>query len=228
MQEPFDAIFASLPDELRSNSKVDLYENYYWHYDEALNWMQARAELLKTKGAPSLAIGSHVPSTVTLGRHTCPSEVLDRDSLHEKGAIIRRVSRGGGVTLHQLGQLVSYPIFSLTGLGLSIPEYTFALEGVMITLLQHFGLCGTRSELGPGVYVDRAKIGFVGFHVSKGITSHGICLNVANDLSLYSHIVSCGVKEARITSLSTLLSQEFDIIHVGRLLIRGLLSEFFS
>ncbi len=101
--------------------------------------------------------------------------------------------RGGAATLHSPGQLVIYPIVSLSHLGMGVKDFVGHLEGAMIELLKSCGLEAGRKPGLPGIYTDLGKIGFVGLQVHRGVSFHGIAINVSNDLSLFSNIVSCGV-----------------------------------
>jgi lipoic acid synthetase len=123
------------------------------------------------------------------------------------GAELVRTDRGGDVTYHGPGQVVGYPIISLDlGPG-AIPAYVHGLEELVITALGRLGLPGAgRLEGFPGVWVDPAgasprKICAVGVRVSRGRTMHGFALNVDTDLTMFSHIVPCGIADRSVTSL---------------------------
>ena len=118
-------------------------------------------------------------------------------------------NRGGRITVHSPGQVVIYPIINLKKRKLNIHEYVVMLENWMIDVLGGFGISGHTSDKGVGVWVKDpqhadAKIGFIGIHVTHGVTSHGLCLNVSNDLSYFESILPCGFNGLQITSLSEL------------------------
>jgi lipoyl(octanoyl) transferase len=113
--------------------------------------------------------------------------------------------RGGRVTVHSPGQLVVYPIINLRVRGIAISMYIRLLERWIIDVLSIFGIHNTQARDNVGVWVNGEKIGFIGVSVSRGVTSHGLCLNVSNDLSLFDAIVPCGLSEAKITSMEKVL-----------------------
>jgi lipoyl(octanoyl) transferase len=117
-------------------------------------------------------------------------------------------NRGGRITVHSPGQIVIYPIINLKKRELSINNYVRILEDWMICVLEKFGLHAKKSTKGVGVWMnDVEKIGFVGIQIEHGITSHGLCLNVSNDLSLFDAIVPCGIKRIHVTSMEKALEK---------------------
>jgi lipoic acid synthetase len=154
------------------------------------------------------------PHTYTLGRNADPSHVLaDPASV---GAVAVEVDRGGDVTWHGPGQLVAYPIVTLpdargrTAAAGGLPDargWVCLLEQVLIDTLAHFGLAADRLPGYPGVWVEpgssRArKVAAIGVRVERGRTLHGIALNVDCDLSMFSHIVPCGISGRGVTSMA--------------------------
>jgi lipoic acid synthetase len=118
----------------------------------------------------------------------------------EVGAELVKADRGGDVTYHGPGQLVGYPIVSWTG---RIPDYVHQVEQLVIDSLADVGLPGaTRLDGYPGVWIDGRKICAIGVRVSRGRTMHGFALNVDPDLSMFGHIVPCGIADRQVTSLA--------------------------
>ncbi len=142
----------------------------------------------------------------TLGVRARPEHVLvDPVTV---GAELVRSDRGGDVTYHGPGQLVGYPIMDVpTGPG-SMPGHVHRIEQLVIDTLDRLGLPGTgRLDGFPGVWVDPSgpnprKIGAVGVRVSKGRSMHGFALNVAPDMTMFGHIVPCGIPDRPVTSLA--------------------------
>lgn len=196
-----------------------LHTHWDWPYPLALDWMSAAKERLLRTGDMSIAIGSHDRNLVTLGRHTSEADILDAQRLQSLDAAIYRIDRGGGATLHGPGQIVVYPIVSLSQLQLSVPLFTSRCENAMIECLKQFGIKAHTKEKQPGVFVDNTKVGAIGFHVSQNCVTHGLSLNVSNDLSLYNAIAPCGVREARVSSMESLLKRSVDIQSVAQLLL---------
>lgn len=112
--------------------------------------------------------------------------------------------RGGRVTVHSPGQLVIYPIINLMKRNLNVHGYVETLERWIIRSLKSFGIIAELSDEGVGVWVNGSKVGFIGVRIEHGVSSHGLCLNVSNDLSMFKAIVPCGIQGVKITSLNTI------------------------
>ncbi len=174
-------------------------------YDDALRWQGETAAALRDEvGAEALAILQH-PPVYTLGRRARSEHLLvDPAELAARGAAVVRVSRGGEVTFHGPGQLVAYPILDLRRRGLGAAGYVHALEATVIETLARFAVRGQRVARRPGVWVGDAKLAAVGVRVRRGVSSHGLALNVSTDLSWFDAIVPCGIPGADVTSLARL------------------------
>lgn len=153
-------------------------------------------------GLMQVAVGSHVDEVITLGRHAPMSDVRDLEGLAARGARVVRVERGGGATAHGPGQLVLYPVVDVRRLGFSIPAFTRVLEEAALAFLVEQDLRGTFEEGKPGIYLDGRKVASLGFRARRGVVTHGLSINVDNDLSLYSYIVACGEPERQPTSVA--------------------------
>lgn len=185
---------------------LDKKYSFHWNYDEALDWLEKQRAKVLNGGNMTLGLGSHDKPVITLGRHTPQNQLLNRKKLLQEGIQIRKIERGGGVTAHEPGQLVAYPVISLSELNHSIQSLTHFLEACIIHTLQEFGISAKREKIGPGVYVRSQKIASIGFHAHRGIITHGISINVANDLKTFSHITPCGLEGIGITSIHKELS----------------------
>jgi lipoic acid synthetase len=124
------------------------------------------------------------------------------------GAELVKADRGGDVTYHGPGQLVGYPVFSVPAGPGSVPCHVHRIEQVVIDVLAALGLPGAgRLDGYPGVWVDPQganprKICAVGVRVSRGRSMHGFALNVDPDMSMFAHIVPCGIPDKPVTSLA--------------------------
>jgi lipoyl(octanoyl) transferase len=174
------------------------------------------------------------PPVYTRGRRSDDSELPMAAEWYEaQGIEVHDTDRGGRVTYHGPGQLVAYPIVSLRPYGDDVHEYVRRLERVAIASLADHGVeaqtidgltgvwtrgaapgWGQRAEvvqkddgIGP-VPEEARKIGSIGVHVSRGVTTHGMAVNVNNDLQPFEWIVPCGIEGARVTSLSRELGAE--------------------
>lgn len=132
-----------------------------------------------------------------MGNLKVSSAFLDR-----MGVSLFHVERGGDITYHGPGQLVLYPIVNLPGARLKVVDYVEALEEVMIRTAEDFGVKAQRSTQNRGVWVGTKKLGSVGIAVRRGISFHGLALNVNVDLTPFSWIHPCGLQGVQMTSLA--------------------------
>lgn len=147
-------------------------------------------------------------AVLTLGRNADASHVRVLPALlAERGVELIRVERGGEVTYHGPGQLIAYPIIRLADRGLLIRPYVRALEGAMIETAASYGVAAGPREGLPGVWVGRddalpRKLGALGVRVERGITYHGIALNVTTELHDFELIDPCGMPGVGVTSIA--------------------------
>jgi lipoic acid synthetase len=124
------------------------------------------------------------------------------------GAELVRADRGGDVTYHGPGQLVGYPIVTLGEWRAGqrdVMAYVRRLEQVLIDVLVDVGVRAERLEHYTGVWVEGEKIAAIGVRVARGRTRHGFALNVDPDMTMFDHIVPCGIADRGVTSLARLL-----------------------
>jgi lipoic acid synthetase len=152
------------------------------------------------------------PHVYTLGSSAKPEHVLrDPGSV---GATLVAADRGGDVTYHGPGQLVGYPIISLAEWKAGqrdVVAYVRKLEDVLIAVCADFGIVAGRSKGYTGVWVGEEKIAAIGVRVSRGRTRHGFALNVDPDLSMFDHIVPCGIHDRGVTSMARLLGHPVEM-----------------
>ncbi|OGO54567.1 MAG: lipoyl(octanoyl) transferase [Chloroflexi bacterium RBG_16_70_13] len=161
--------------------------------------------------------GDEIPDTLlllehdavlTLGKNAVDGHVLasPRD-LRRRGIEVLRVERGGEVTYHGPGQLVAYPILRLGERGLLVRPLVRALEEAMIETCAAFGVEATRRDGHPGCWVmeegrPARKLGALGIRIERGVSYHGIALNVDPDLRDFELIDPCGVPGLVSTSIA--------------------------
>lgn len=137
------------------------------------------------------------PHVYTLGRGGKEANVLAAQEV-----TVIRTSRGGDVTYHGPGQVVVYPLIDLRSkLRKAVHLYLRNLELSAIRTLKDFGLEGTRRRPYTGIWIGNRKIAAIGIAVRRGITCHGLALNVKVDLSYFKRIVPCGLTWADVTSM---------------------------
>ena len=164
---------------------------------------------------PNLLLLLEHPHVYTLGRRGKPSDILaSPEKLSDLGVRVHYVDRGGEVTYHGPGQLVAYPIVNLRTWPGGPLKYIRALETTITTTLSKFGIDSQASEKPTGVWVGEAKISSIGVKISRGVTMHGLALNVSPDLSYFDHIVPCGMSKTQATSMACLLKKEIHVEEV--------------
>jgi lipoyl(octanoyl) transferase len=171
-------------------------------YREALE-LQRRLRAARQDGRiPDVLLLLEHPPVYTRGRRTEPGELpMGEDWYRMQGIDVVDVDRGGKVTYHGPGQLVGYPILAID----DVIAYVRTMEQAMITALADEGIeCRSRADEGrdfTGVWVEDRKIGSIGVHVQKGVTTHGFAVNVQNDLQPFEWVVPCGLGNVRMTSV---------------------------
>ena len=167
----------------------------------------------RTSGMPSLLhllFVEHDPPVITISRRASARKHLlaTEQQLQSSGVQVCETNRGGDITYHGLGQLVGYPIFDLNVLSLRLHGYMRFLEGIMIDVLDHFGIDGQRDSCATGVWVDNKKICALGIRITRWVSMHGFALNVSPNLEHFNLIVPCGLTGRSVTSMHQLLGDE--------------------
>jgi lipoyl(octanoyl) transferase len=166
------------------------------------------------------------PHTYTIGRSGTREHVyLNEAELLAHGITCLEVDRGGDVTYHGPGQLVGYPILDL-GPQPDVGRYLRNLEGCLIDVLAEFGIAGGRLPGYTGVWIEDRKIAAIGVKVSQGITTHGFALNVSTDLSLFGHILPCGIVGKSVTSMQAELGRAPAMNEVADRIVPGFQARF--
>jgi lipoyl(octanoyl) transferase len=183
-------------------------------YREAWDLQLALAERRGAGSIPDTLLLLEHPPVYSRGRRTKAEELPMGDSWYEtQGIEVLDTDRGGLVTYHGPGQLVAYPIVDLAPLGDDVHEYVRGLEKVMIGALAEHGVGAQTIKGLTGVWTDgpppvpglagaAEKIGSIGVHVSKGITTHGLAVNVDNDLQPFEWVIPCGIEGVSMTSIA--------------------------
>lgn len=165
------------------------------------------------------------PNVYTLGAHGKSANMLIDDRMLEKiGATFHKTDRGGDITFHGYGQMVAYPIFDLSRLGIGLREYIYGLEEAVIATIAHWDIKGGRSEGATGVWCDTkgalSKICAIGVKASHFVTMHGLALNVNTDLDYFTYINPCGFTDRGVTSIEALTGGRVDMETVKRRFVK--------
>jgi lipoyl(octanoyl) transferase len=181
-------------------------------YEEA-RAAQRQLEGERQRGdVPDLLLLLEHPPVYTRGRRSTPEELpMGAEWYEAQGIEVRNTDRGGRVTYHGPGQLVAYPIVSLRPYGDDVHAYVRGLERVMIESLAAYDIEARLIDDETGVWVGERKIGSIGVHVSRGVTTHGLAVNVSNDLQPFEWVVPCGIEGCQVTSLTRELGAEQDL-----------------
>lgn len=148
------------------------------------------------------------PAVLTLGRQSDPSHILASEAeLAARGIQVQRVERGGEVTYHGPGQLVAYPIIRLHERGLLLRPFVRALEHALAQTCAAHGVSAGRRDGHPGCWCDPdgaapRKIGALGLRIERGVSYHGIALNVTAEMRDFELIDPCGMPGVRSTSIA--------------------------
>lgn len=173
----------------------------------------------KARAIPDVLLLCEHPHVITLGRNARPEHLLASDRrLAEMNAELHPTDRGGDITYHGPGQIVGYPILDLTEHRRDVRWYVEQLEEVMIRTTADFGIAAKRVENQHGVWIDapsgEEKLGALGVHLSRWVTSHGFAYNVSSDLRYFDLIVPCGIEDKGTTSLERALGRDVPIEEV--------------
>ncbi|MGN6558402.1 MAG: lipoyl(octanoyl) transferase LipB [Solirubrobacterales bacterium] len=204
-------------------------------YEEARELQRQLEARRQRDEVPDVLLLLEHPPVYTRGRRSQPEELpMGAEWYEAQGIEVRDTDRGGLVTYHGPGQLVAYPIVHLGAYGDDVHAYVRGLERTMIAALGEAGVPAETREGLTGVWVPRPpdrrrdenrpmypeivpsaqggarKIGSIGLHVSRGVTTHGLAVNVNNDLQPFEWIVPCGIEGVAMTSLTRELGAEQD------------------
>jgi lipoyl(octanoyl) transferase len=179
-------------------------------YGAALD-IQKRTEraVLTGRQSDTLLLLEH-PHTLTLGRRSVAGGIVAPDEvLRERGVTVFETNRGGKVTYHGLGQIVGYPIINLSPDREDVHRFVRDLEEALIRTVGDFGIEAFRIQGLTGVHTPRGKVGAIGVHIARWVTTHGFALNVNTDLSYFDLIVAC--EGEPVTSMKELLGHEVEM-----------------
>ena len=181
-------------------------------YAAGLRMQQAMAAYVAAGDRPDqILVLEHNP-VFTLGRNATRQDIHVSDAfLKERGVEIHETDRGGQVTYHGPGQIVVYPICNLKGGREDVGRLVRGLEEAMIRTAADFGVTANRLQGFPGIWVETPrgleKLGALGLHLNRWITTHGIAFNVDPDLAHFRWITPCGITDKGVCSLKSLLGE---------------------
>ena len=167
-------------------------------YDQAIDTMQKIVKDVQDGCEDTVWFLEH-PEIYTAGTSAKSSDLL------EESFPVHQTSRGGQYTYHGPGQLIAYVMVDLKKRNNDVRKFVYNLEEWVIQTLQHFDIQGKRKSGRIGVWLDdknvERKIAAIGVRVTKGVTWHGLAINVNPNLDHFNGIIPCGLKEYKTTSL---------------------------
>ena len=191
-------------------------------YGAALSLQESLIESKRSGDLPDLLLFVEHPHVITLGRGGKESNIVNPGDVS-----VLRSSRGGDVTYHGPGQMVVYPIVDLKSrLRKDVHRYLRYIEQATIRTLKSFGLEAERNPPWTGVWIGKKKIAAIGVAVRRGITYHGLALNVNTDLTYFERIVPCGLPWSEVTSMQRELAQELPMAQVKETFLRHFVRQF--
>ena len=170
---------------------------------------QTERAVLAGSQSDTLLLLEH-PHTLTLGRRAAQNGIIAPEGiLRDRGVAVFETNRGGKVTYHGLGQIVGYPIINLSPDREDVHRYMRDLEEVLIRTMRDFNIEAFRIEGLTGVHTSRGKVGAIGVHIARWVTTHGFALNGNTDLSYFKLIVAC--EGEPVTSMKELRGSEIEL-----------------
>ncbi len=207
-------------------------------YADAFALQQRLVAARKAGAVPNVLLLCEHPHVLTLGRSGKVEHLrASSEKLRHLGVEFHSSDRGGDITYHGPGQIVGYPILQLAEIRRDVGWYVRQLEEAMIRATACFGIAAFRVPGRTGVWVYPAlsetdtsspaknaangvgvaeeKLGAIGVHLSRWVTSHGFAYNVSTDLRYFDLIVPCGIADRGATSLEKLLGRSVSIAEVA-------------
>ena len=185
---------------------------------------QLETEVIADRANDYLLLLEH-PHVFTIGRRSKTDGVLaTAEMLRELGVEVFETDRGGKVTYHGLGQVVGYPIISLSPDREDVHRYVRDIEEVLISTMADYEIDAFRIPGLTGVHTSEGKIAAIGVHIKRWVTTHGFALNVNTDLSYYNWIIAC--EGEPVTSMGRLLDREIDMTEVEDRIVENIRDVF--
>jgi len=194
-------------------------------YDAGLRLQKELEQQVIELREPDYLLLLEHPHTFTIGRRAKETGVLANAEMLKKLEVsVFETDRGGKVTYHGLGQIVGYPIISLSPDRKDVHKYVRDLEEVLIKTMVDFGIEAFRIEDLTGVHTKEGKVAAIGVHIKRWVTTHGFALNVNTDLSFFDWIIAC--EGEPVTSMERLLGRELDLAEVEDKIVKNFAEVF--
>ena len=183
------------------------------NYQDTLKIQESLREQVLSNPSDEYIILVEHEHVYTLGKNANSSNILN------KACDIIQTDRGGDVTYHGPGQLVAYPIINLKIRKIGVKSYVKMIEQLISNTLMYYGLETHVPIKETGVWVEDKKIASIGIHVSRGVTMHGLAINISTDLSYFDNIISCGIEGVKMTTIDKELEKKIAMNDIKKQLI---------
>jgi lipoate-protein ligase B len=169
-------------------------------YEEGVDLQERVRERRQAEEIPDALLVLEHPPVYTKGKRTTPADLpMGEEWYRARGIDVCDTDRGGRVTYHGPGQLVAYPIMAIE----RVADFVHTMESAIVAALADEGIEAlARGAPFTGVWAGDSKVASIGVRVSGGVTTHGLAVNVDNDLQPFEWIVACGIDHVRMTSVS--------------------------
>ena len=164
-------------------------------YDRTLNIQRKLNSLSNESRIDDCMIVVEHPDVYTAGIHWIPGG-------EQPGVEVIRIERGGSITYHGRGQLVTYYIINLKERNMNVLDLIGKLQESNVDLLEQWGI-HAEPRLGKetGVWTGNRKIASIGLALKGFSTLHGCALNVSTDLEKFNRIHPCDFSPDIMTSM---------------------------
>jgi len=183
------------------------------NYQDTLKIQESLREQVLSNASHEYLILVEHEHVYTLGKNANSSNILN------KACDIIQTDRGGDVTYHGPGQLVAYPIINLKKRKIGVKSYVKMIEQLISNTLMYYCLETHVPIKETGVWVEDKKIASIGIHVSRGVTMHGLAVNISTDLSYFDNIISCGIEGVKMTTIDKELGKKIAMNDIKKQLI---------
>ena len=175
----------------------------------------AMQEKIKNPDAEDKIFFVEHPPVFTLGKRGGKENlIVSKEFLDKKNIKLIKTDRGGNITYHGPGQAILYPVINLKKNKIAVKDFVWGLEEIMRLTAYDFGIQAERNEKNHGIWVGNAKLGSVGIFIKKGISIHGLAMNINIDLEPFNWIRPCGLSSVSMTSLEKELKKHGNYTNV--------------
>lgn len=167
-----------------------------YEYTKSMQEMATAQSQVLSGEEPKVLAYEYRP-VLTLGRR-----LSNQKAPSLSGIEVVKTDRGGEATFHNPGQLVIYPIVNVREKSLGVRDFVCLLEKTTMELLDSLGVNTFRVESKPGLFTEQGKIMSIGLRLKNGVSTHGISININNDLSSFSKFTLCGTSSPKVDRIS--------------------------